>query len=360
MKKLLLFSVLLFSLCGFSQYKIKNPIVRQLAGGDTLDIKLEKDSSNVKFVTDKDGYTFDKPVNVAGVSLALSLGETSVTAYRGDRGKVAYDFATGNYISDSVKSDIIYCDAIATKYSALNILNPNGYTGIQISSTTSIGTEFSRMYFTNSNITIKDQDEEFINYFTTYQRNYYYPNGKGECITILDDTLQIKIGGIVKAQLTTDSLKLFHPIYSDTTIQSQGIYASLEVDSVTTAQSMTNGVWNKITAFNKVGLTENCTAVADSVIITKTGKYDVQFNFCSQSATGGVNVETCVFVNGVKNSAHTVRDLLNTESDSNVACSRFISLTAGDILDVRVKHDNGTPINLTTIYGSFSVKYIGN
>lgn len=123
---------------------------------------------------------------------------------------------------------------------------------------------------------------------------------------------------------------------------------------------MTSGVWNKLTAFNKVGLTENCTAVADSIIVQKTGKYEVQFNFCSQSGTGNLILETCVFINGIKNGAHTVRDLVAVNTDSNVSCSRFVSLTAGDVLDVRVKHDNGTPIDLTTKYGSFSVKYIGN
>lgn len=160
--------------------------------------------------------------------------------------------------------------------------------------------------------------------------------------------------------MKSDSLLVYKPILSNSTIQSQGIYASLEVDSVTTSQSMTNGVWNKLTAFNKVGLTENCTAVADSIIITKTGKYEVQFNFCSQSGTENLTIETCVFINGIKNGVRTVRDLVAVDTESNVSCSRFVSLTAGDVLDVRVKHDNGTPIDLTTKYGSFSVKYIGN
>lgn len=160
--------------------------------------------------------------------------------------------------------------------------------------------------------------------------------------------------------MKSDSLLVYKPILSNSIIQSKGIYGSLEVDSVTTAQSLTDGVWNKLTAFNVVGLKENCTAVADSIIITKTGKYEVQFNFCSQSGTGNLTLETCVFINGIKNGAHTVRDLVAVNTDSNVSCSRFVSLTAGDVLDIRVKHNNGTPINLTTKYGSFSVKYIGN
>lgn len=416
MKKLLLFSVLLFSLCGYSQYKIKNPIVRQIAAGDTLDIKLEKDSSNVKFVTNKDGYTFDKPVNVAGVSLALSLGETDVTAYRGDRGKIAYDFVTGNYATKTDTTQIDGTDRnihsviynLSSPYTQINstaynfqIFNNNFIqTAFVKDATENIPYIYQRSYdeevgfsewhkilgqedksffvdtLNAQNIygvkTIKNRmltnaigtenDYYFYNYTPgLYSINYPFPYIM-EAIKIHYDKIEIyePTDNNLLFQFNPTVTNVYTDIMSNSTIQSQGIYASLEVDSVTTAQSMTNGVWNKLTAFNVVGLKENCNAVADSIIIEKTGKYEVQFNLCSQSVTGGVNVETCVFINGVKNSIHTIRDLLNNELDSNVSCTRFVSLTAGDVLDVRVKHDNGAPINLTTIYGSFSVRYIGN
>ena len=247
---------------------------------------------------------------------------------------------------------------------SFNLYGSDG-SGFAILSNTGIRYIYGKRYnhfVLKGKLSFQNDNEYGVVYLdTTKTHLYYIDDNNKDAVLIEESAISLKtLAGDKALEVKTDSVFISKTIKSNSAIYSQGIYASIEVDSVTTTQSMTNGVWNKLTAFNVVGLTENCTAVEDSIIVQKTGKYEVQFNFCSQSGTGNLMLETCVFINGIKNGVHTVRDLVAVNTDSNVSCSRFVSLTAGDILDVRVKHDNGTPIDLITKYGSFSVKYIGN
>ena len=119
-------------------------------------------------------------------------------------------------------------------------------------------------------LSFQNDNEYGVVYLDTTKTHLYIDDNNKDAVLIEESAISLKtLAGDKALEVKTDSVFISKTIKSNSAIYSQGIYASIEVDSVTTTQSMTNGVWNKLTAFNVVGLTENCTAVEDSIIVQK-------------------------------------------------------------------------------------------
>lgn len=119
MKKLilpLLFCMVATLSCAqFTFNRVASPDLLQYAKGDTLKTSVRGDSAS--FNTTKSKFTFNKQLYFKGDTIptitqvraiagaGLSLGETSTTAYRGDRGKIAYDFTQGQQITSAAQLD---------------------------------------------------------------------------------------------------------------------------------------------------------------------------------------------------------------------------------------------------------------
>lgn len=144
-----------------------------------------------------------------------------------------------------------------------------------------------------------------------------------------------------------------------------GAYAELYVAGNTTAASVPAG--STFTKVSPAGLTlgnyGGCTpSVANAnVTITKAGKYEVCVNASSQLATTDVIWDTAVFVNGVEaTNLHMRRRFSTSGYTFNIALAGIAALSAGDVIDVRSKHNNAASVSITVEYVNFHLRRIGS
>ena len=87
------------------------------------------------------------------------------------------------------------------------------------------------------------------------------------------------------------------------------------------------------------------------VTIKKKGKYLFAFSFSSLSNTNNIVLETVLLKNDVEiSSIHMKRQFSGTSLISHATMTGAVELNKGDVLRIGVKHDSGSPINLTVQY----------
>lgn len=138
-------------------------------------------------------------------------------------------------------------------------------------------------------------------------------------------------------------------------------FGEIYVYNGATPQAIPNGLaYTKITPFMANGEALNCTPDAPNqrIVIARNGKYRVTSTFSSESSVNNTIMDTALFLNGVEvQKAHIVRQSsAGQPSAGSMTC--ILTCVVGDILDVRVKHDKLTPINLTVRYGNLNVTKI--
>ena len=141
-------------------------------------------------------------------------------------------------------------------------------------------------------------------------------------------------------------------------------YAEMYVAANATAASIPSG--STYTKIIGTGLTlgdyKNTTpSVANgNITINRTGKYLVNATFSSKLGTDSVLWDTAVCINGVeKTNLHMRRKFSTKGYTFNVCISGIVSLSSGDVLDIRVKHDNASSVNITNEYSNICITYIG-
>lgn len=142
-------------------------------------------------------------------------------------------------------------------------------------------------------------------------------------------------------------------------------YATIYVAANTTAAAVPTGsTYTKLsTAGAALGAYRNCTpSIANSnITIGKAGKYLIICAFSSKLGTTDVLWDTAVFINDVEEpSLHMRRRFSTLGYTFNVAVSGITptSLEVGDIIDIRVKHNNASSVNITNEYANISVVYV--
>lgn len=143
----------------------------------------------------------------------------------------------------------------------------------------------------------------------------------------------------------------------------QKCYAEIYFADASTSQSIPTGAtYTKIIAFTNNGLYENCTpnAANDKIDITVIGRYRVDGSFSSYAGTNSITLRTSIFLDGVEQSKiHTIRKFGTATDISTGSFSGFIDVqTVPASIDVRVRHDNGSSVDLTTVYGNLNVEKI--
>lgn len=104
------------------------------------------------------------------------------------------------------------------------------------------------------------------------------------------------------------------------------------------------------------GLTLETVEGAQSVKATTPGLYYVNATFSSKLGTSDVIWDTAVFVNGVEaTNLHMRRRFSTLGYTFNVSLSGLVTLSADDVLDVRVKHNNASAVSVTTEYANISL-----
>lgn len=134
----------------------------------------------------------------------------------------------------------------------------------------------------------------------------------------------------------------------------------LSVANGSTAQSIPTGAtYEKLTAFTTVGDTVEVTAVADSMVIRKAGYYFVKGSFSLSSGTVNVNTFGALFIDGIEQSdIHYERKIATTGDVGSCTMSGLVYLNIGDVLDVRMRHEDGSAVDITVHYANLSIMQI--
>jgi hypothetical protein len=147
-------------------------------------------------------------------------------------------------------------------------------------------------------------------------------------------------------------------------IKQQGVYAEIHLHDNATAQNIPTGTtYTKCTLFNGKGLSSNCTVdtANDKITATITGKYMVVVSCNFSAGTNGVIFKGSIFVNNVEqDQVHFVRKIGNAGDVGSASMSGIISVTAGQDIDLRFRHDNAGTVTITPEYCNMSINYLGD
>lgn len=140
-------------------------------------------------------------------------------------------------------------------------------------------------------------------------------------------------------------------------------YAEMYVYSGAVPEAILNGVvYTKSTAWTTDGaeLVLDSDVANDRILISKTGLYLVNVNLSFSAATALTLVTASVFLDNVQqyNLVSSVDAVVNGNIYT-LGMSGFIEAdTAGVDLDLRFRHDQGSPVNITLVHGCMNVVYI--
>lgn len=142
-------------------------------------------------------------------------------------------------------------------------------------------------------------------------------------------------------------------------------YAEIYVHEDSTSTSIPTGsTYTKVVLANSIiGNYKNCTINLQNgnITISKTGIYLVNGTFSSKLGTTDVIWDTAIFVNGIEaNNLHMRRKFSTTGYTFNVCISGLLELNAGDIIDVRVKHNNAGAVVITNEFTNINISCISN
>lgn len=133
----------------------------------------------------------------------------------------------------------------------------------------------------------------------------------------------------------------------------------------TAAQTIPTGTdYTKCNAFNTAGEYRGVSldAANNKMTLTSAGYYMIGITASSKLGTAGVTLKTALFLGGVKvPSCQAVRKINNANDESTVSFGGIVKVdTANSEIDVRVSHDNGGDVSLTTVFCNLNAVYIGD
>ena len=142
-------------------------------------------------------------------------------------------------------------------------------------------------------------------------------------------------------------------------------YAEIYVHENSTSASVPTGAtYTKVVLANYViGNYKNCTVSLQNgnVTISKAGTYLITGTFSSKLGTTDVIWDTTIFVNGAEaNNLHMRRRFSTSGYTFNVCISGLLDLNSGDVLDVRVKHNNASAVSITNEFTNLNICCISN
>lgn len=146
-----------------------------------------------------------------------------------------------------------------------------------------------------------------------------------------------------------------------------GAYIELYLAENSNAVSIPTG--STYTAYNTVTMTcdksNGLTLItaeeggAQTIEAETPGLYYLNATFCSKLGTTDVIWDTAIFVNGAEATNLHMRRRFSTSGYAfNVSLSGIVQLAVGDVIDVRVKHNNGSDVSITTEYANISLHKI--
>lgn len=140
-------------------------------------------------------------------------------------------------------------------------------------------------------------------------------------------------------------------------------YAEIYGDALGSVQTIPDGsTYTKITGFGDNGVSANATAdyANSKITVTTAGVYRIAFTLSLSSDTNNVTFIAAPFVNGVEQTnIHFERKVTTASDTTSVTMTGLINVATAPLdLDIRMKHDHGSGVDVTTIYSNLSIQRI--
>jgi hypothetical protein len=140
------------------------------------------------------------------------------------------------------------------------------------------------------------------------------------------------------------------------------IYGEIHVHDNATSQSIVNGVtYQKLNVWSDNGLSKLTTPdyLNSEITISETGEYKLEVSLSFSSGTGNIVTLCSIFINGVEqDQAHFTRKVSVANDIGSASITAIANVTAGDKVDVRMKHNNASPVDITIVYGNLNVELV--
>ena len=142
------------------------------------------------------------------------------------------------------------------------------------------------------------------------------------------------------------------------------IYGEIFIADNATGQSIPSGAtYTKITQVGTIGINKGITMSGSNsnATIVKAGKYKIEATASTKADIANVVLRTSVFVNNTRRAnISSVRRIANANDNSTISIGGLLSLNAGDIVDIRVVHDNPSSVTITCENANINLIYIGD
>jgi len=121
--------------------------------------------------------------------------------------------------------------------------------------------------------------------------------------------------------------------------------------------------YNLVTSFTNEGESKNCVIDMDeqNITVQKDGTYRVSVSFSTYADKNNFTLTTSPHKDGVEIPCiHIARKFGSAGDISSGHSVGIVTLSSGNVLDVRTKHDHGEAVTLTPRYGNFAIQRIDN
>ncbi len=139
-------------------------------------------------------------------------------------------------------------------------------------------------------------------------------------------------------------------------------YAGIYIYSNSISQLIPNGlVYTKITQFTANDLSFNATPdfSNNKITIIEKGIYKIIGSFSISSGKNNIVINSGVFLNDIEQpQIHLERKIAVANDIGDTGFTGFINADVGDVLDLRIIHNYGSPVDITFEYGNINIEYL--
>jgi len=148
-----------------------------------------------------------------------------------------------------------------------------------------------------------------------------------------------------------------------TGLQADGVYGEIHVHDNVVSQSIpTNAVvYTKLIEWSDNG--ESKGTIPDQangqITLSDSGIYKLESTLSFKSGTGNVVTECSIFIDGVEqDQLHFTRKISTAGDVGSASITGLASVDAGQVIDLRLKHDNAGSVDITVVYGNLNAEYV--
>lgn len=141
------------------------------------------------------------------------------------------------------------------------------------------------------------------------------------------------------------------------------IYGEIHVHDNSTSQAIPNSavIYTKLNIWSDNGLSNLMTPnyLTGEITASETGTYKIEASLSFRSGTSNVVTACSIFINGVEqDNAHFTRKISVAGDVGSASITGVADIVAGQIIDIRMKHDDASPVNITVVYGNLNVELV--